>query len=98
MSCREKFTPLRYRLASDLHTARHMQKASHGSFEAVSSWKYVSSIERGLRATTVEKLDQISKAIGIHPLASLTFACIPPYGQSSKISAFVLMLNDLARL
>jgi transcriptional regulator with XRE-family HTH domain len=75
-----------------------VQKASQGSFEAVSSRNYVSPIERGLRAATVEKLDQIAQAIGIPPLASLAFAYIPSYGRNSEISAFDLMLNDLARL
>lgn len=67
-------------------------------FQAVSSRRFVSSIERDIRATTIEKLDQIAQAIGIHPLAPLAFACIPPCGRNSEISAFELMLNDLARL
>lgn len=65
---------LRDGLAHALRIARRVKGVSQEALDTVSSRTYVSSLERGLKSPTIEKLDEIATAIGIHPLAVLTFA------------------------
>lgn len=41
-------------------------------FSEVSSRTYISSLERGLKSPTIEKIDQIAGRLGVHPLTLLT--------------------------
>lgn len=65
---------LRDGLAHALRTARRAKGVSQEALDTVSSRTYISSLERGLKNPTIEKLDEIASAIDIHPLALLTFA------------------------
>lgn len=40
-------------------------------FSEVSSRTYVSSLERGIRGPTIEKVDELAKVMGVHPLTLL---------------------------
>lgn len=44
------------------------------AFGGVSSRTYVSTLERGLKSPTLSKVDDLSSAMGIHPLALLTLS------------------------
>lgn len=59
-----------------LRMARKRKAISQETFSEVSSRTYISGLERGLKNPTLEKIDQISTQIGVHPLTLLaaTFA------------------------
>lgn len=40
-------------------------------FAMVSSRTYLSSLERGLKCPTIEKLDQLANVLGVHPVTLL---------------------------
>lgn len=45
-------------------------------FSAVSSRTYLSSLERGQKSPTLDKIDVLSQTIGIHFLSLLTLTCM----------------------
>jgi len=52
--------------------ARKIKNLTQEDFSTVSSRTYISIIERGEKAITIEKLDELAKQLGIHPVALLT--------------------------
>lgn len=64
---------LRQALALSIKTARKRRHLSQEAFSIVSSRTYLSSLERGLKSPTFDKLDEIAGVINIHP-ASLVLA------------------------
>lgn len=63
---------------NSLKVARKTRGLSQEDFSIISSRTYLSSLERGLKSPTLDKIEQISKRIGIHPLTllTLTYLCI----------------------
>ena len=57
-----------------LKMARTAQGLSQESFGLVSSRTYVSSLERGLKAPTLNKADDLAQVLGIHPLTLLALS------------------------
>ncbi|MBD8492369.1 helix-turn-helix domain-containing protein [Pseudomonas syringae] len=57
-----------------LREARKDKHLTQEDFVGVSGRTYLSEIERGLKSPTLDKLDQLARHIGIHPLALLV-AC-----------------------
>lgn len=57
-----------------LKTARIARGLSQEAFSLVSSRTYVSSLERGLKAPTLSKVDELAEVLGIHPLTLLTLS------------------------
>jgi len=46
-------------------------------FSVVSSRTYLSSLERGIKAPTITKIEEIATVIGIHPLSLIAYAYLP---------------------
>ncbi len=61
-------------LANALKQTRHKKGLTQEDFSVVSSRTYMSTLERGLKSPTVEKLEKISSVIDIHPLTILAIA------------------------
>ena len=59
-----------------LKMARKKKKVSQEELSEISSRTYISSLERGLKNPTLDKIDQIGKQLGVHPLTLIaaTFA------------------------
>lgn len=77
---------------------RKSAKLTQEDFEPISPRTYISHLERGLSSTTLFKLDELSKVIGVHP-ASLVFQAYLEYDKS--VSALELMstiMEDLKKL
>jgi len=58
---------------------REFRKEKHKTqedFDVVSSRTYVSSLERGLKSITIEKLEDLSNVLGIHPMTLIAQAYI----------------------
>lgn len=59
-----------------LQTLRKIKGLTQEDFSEVSSRTYLSTLERGLKSPTLEKIDELAKAMKIHPLTllSLTYS------------------------
>lgn len=67
-------------LPAALKTIRKARGLSQEAFSDVSSRTYLSSLERGLKSPTLNKLEELCEAMGVHPLTLLTLA----YGGDRK--------------
>lgn len=72
---------LRIGLAKALAIARKYKGISQEGFSNISSRTYVSTLERGLKSPTVDKLDSLCHVLDIHPV-SLLFAAYVLAGSS----------------
>ncbi|WP_082112861.1 helix-turn-helix domain-containing protein [Pseudoxanthomonas suwonensis] len=61
-------------LPAALKTIRKARGLSQEAFSDVSSRTYMSSLERGLKSPTLNKLEELCEVMGIHPLTLLTLA------------------------
>ena len=65
--------PLRLGLGRGLRAARRLRGISQDGL-GVSSRTYLSALELGKQTPTLDKLDEIARAIGVHPLSVLNYA------------------------
>lgn len=59
-----------------LKRARTSKKLTQEDFNDVSSRTFISSLERGKKSITLEKLDSLSKVLNIHPVTLLSMAYV----------------------
>lgn len=59
-----------------LREFRKEKDKTQEDFDVVSSRTYVSSLERGLKSITIEKLEDLANVLGIHPMTLLAHAYI----------------------
>jgi transcriptional regulator with XRE-family HTH domain len=65
---------LRNGFAAALRDARKRKELTQEDFSNVSSRTYLSSLERGIKSPTIDKVDKIASVIGIHPVTLLVLA------------------------
>ena len=65
---------LRQSLAIAIKTVRKNKGLTQEDFGVVSSRTYLSSLERGLKSPTVDKLEEIARVLDVHPAAILLMA------------------------
>ncbi|WP_370662475.1 helix-turn-helix domain-containing protein [Massilia timonae] len=65
------------RFGLGLQKARKSRELTQEDFSEVSSRTYLSSLERGMKAPTITKVDQIATVIGVHPLSLIAYAYLP---------------------
>jgi len=76
-----------------LRQTRKARGMSQENFSVISSRTYISSLERGLKSPTLEKVGIIAKEIGVHPLTLLALAYSK--GSSSKpLSELIVQITD----
>jgi len=51
-----------------LKELRNSKELTQEDFSEVSSRTYLSTLERGLKSPTLEKLDQLASVLGVHPV------------------------------
>lgn len=56
--------------------ARVAKKLTQEDFGLVSSRTYISTIERGLKSVTLEKLDSLATVLNVHPLTLISLAYV----------------------
>ncbi|HGN2711666.1 helix-turn-helix domain-containing protein [Pseudomonas aeruginosa] len=61
-------------LPDALRRIRKARGLSQEAFSDVSSRTYLSSLERGLKSPTLNKLDELCEVMKVHPLTLLTLA------------------------
>jgi len=59
---------------NSLRAARKASNLSQEDFSDVSSRTYLSSLERGLKSPTLEKVQSLANRMNIHPLTLITLA------------------------
>lgn len=67
---------LRKRFGNGLRRARKSKGLSQEAFSIASSRTYLSSLERGIKYPTIEKVEQLADTIGIHPVTLLALAYV----------------------
>jgi transcriptional regulator with XRE-family HTH domain len=87
------------RFGDGLQRARKKMGLTQEDFSEVSSRTYLSSLERGLKAPTIVKLEQLASVIGIHPVALLALAYLPgadddPQKLCAQICSELALLNE----
>lgn len=70
-----------------LKRIRNFQKKTQEDFSDVSSRTYMSTLERGLKSPTIEKVDAISAVLDIHPLTLL----VATYLVQEQLDVSILM-------
>ena len=65
---------LRQSLATTIRTVRKNKGLTQEDFGVVSSRTYLSSLERGLKSPTVDKLEEIAGVLDVHPASILLMA------------------------
>jgi len=75
-----------------LKQVRKKREMSQEDFSIVSSRTYVSSLERGLKSPTLEKVEMISSCLEIHPLTLLALA----YLKSNDGASCEELINKVA--
>lgn len=73
-------------IAGALRLARNAKQMSQEEFEGVSSRIYISELERGMKKPTLDKIEEISGVLGIHPLTLCLLAYLET-GKDAEIEA-----------
>ena len=84
--------PVKNNFPAALKLARKARGLSQESFSMVSSRTYVSSLERGLKAPTLNKIDELAEVMDFHPLTLLTLS----YLMNSKDGSAEALLRKVA--
>lgn len=78
-----------------LRRARKGKKISQEAFSEISSRTYLSTLERGLKNPTLEKIEAIASVLGLHPLTLLTSYYLIKDPSSSVADIFNLVSSEL---
>lgn len=76
-----------------LRMVRLTRGLTQEDFEIVSSRTYVSSLERGQKSPTIDKLGDLAKVLALHPVALLALAYVP----AQSPAAASVLLRELAK-
>lgn len=78
-----------------LRRARKGKKISQEAFSEISSRTYLSTLERGLKSPTLEKIEAIASVLEIHPLTLLATYYLISDPSSSVVDLIRLMNSEL---
>jgi transcriptional regulator with XRE-family HTH domain len=67
---------LRKGLSRSLRLIRKTKGFAQEHLSEVSGRTYLSEVERGLKNPTLEKIDELARAMGVHPLTLLSIAYV----------------------
>jgi transcriptional regulator with XRE-family HTH domain len=83
--------PIKRSLPAALKMARKSRGLSQEAFADVSSRTYMSTLERGLKSPTLNKLADICDVLGIHPLTLLTLSYTG--GSANEVDALIARMR-----
>lgn len=91
---------VRQALASTLRTIRKARALTQEDFSNVSSRTYLSSLERGLKSPTMDKMQALAEVLEVHPLTimALTFITAEDSSADELLARVRLELRTVARL
>jgi transcriptional regulator with XRE-family HTH domain len=67
-------TPPRNQFGLALRAVRKARGLSQETFGLQSSRTYVSTLERGLKSPTLNKIDELAEVMGVHPITLMVLA------------------------
>lgn len=85
--------------AKALKSARRAKGLTQEDFSLVSSRTYLSTLERGLKSPTLEKIEMLSKTLGLHPLTILTLTYLnasPRHSIESLTKRIAKEINEIS--
>lgn len=88
-------------IATALKQARTNKGLTQEDFSNVSSRTYISTLERGLKNPTLEKIHDLASVMGMHPLTLMTLAYMVEGNNTDPealLSVVAKELNQIARL
>lgn len=86
------------RFSSALRTVRRARGLSQEAFSLTSSRTYVSTLERGLKAPTLNKVDELSQVLNCHPLTVLTLAYLTIYDSPTVAALLARVAEEINAL
>lgn len=72
---------LRDAFGQALRQFRKSKEMTQEDFSQISSRTYLSTLERGLKSPTLDKIDEISRLMGIHPVTAVAGTYLKLEGQ-----------------
>ncbi|MEE4129127.1 helix-turn-helix domain-containing protein [Pseudomonas viridiflava] len=81
-----------------LKQVRISRNLTQEDFSNVSSRTYLSTLERGLKSPTLEKIDQIAGALGVHPLTILVNTYVAMDGHDDVHTLFQNVIQEVTSL
>lgn len=89
---------VRHALASALKTIRSARGLTQEDFSNISSRTYVSTLERGLKSPTIDKMEALAAVLNVHPLTimALTFTTAEDCSVDELLAKVKQELGDLA--
>jgi len=82
-------------MGQSIKKARLTKQLTQEEFSGRSSRTYMSSLERGLKSPTVEKLNAIAKVMELHPLTIIATAYLIADRQLTKKQLLSQLSNEL---
>ena len=85
---------LREALAITIKALRKAKNLSQEDFGVVSSRTYLSSLERGLKSPTLDKLEQIADVLGVQPASIIVLAYAIKHGKNDIEAAIDVIFKE----
>jgi transcriptional regulator with XRE-family HTH domain len=84
--------------ATALKQARTASRLTQEDFSNLSSRTYVSTLERGLKNPTLDKIEDLASVMGIHPLTLITLAYMIERNDTDPKELFRVVTKELGQL
>jgi transcriptional regulator with XRE-family HTH domain len=81
-----------------LKVVRKFRKLSQEDFSLASSRTYLSSLERGLKSPTIDKIDSLSKRLDVHPLTLMTLTYLCQKNETDPTNLMNLVHKEVATI
>ncbi|MGO4307335.1 helix-turn-helix domain-containing protein [Cupriavidus sp. RAF12] len=81
-----------------LRAVRRLRKVPQEALDQVSSRTYVSSLERGLKSPTLDKVNSIAEALDIHPLTLVAYTYLRQSSIADQQALLRRVQTELAEL
>ena len=86
------------RLPQAMRLVRKAKGLTQEDFGLVSSRTYVSTVERGLKGPTLDKIDELAKVLGVHPLTLLGLAYVQDQSVTGVKDLLMLVESQLREI
>ena len=90
--------PFKNNFSTALKLTRKARGLSQESFSMVSSRTYVSSLERGLKAPTLNKIDELAEVMDFHPLTLLALSYLVDCKAGDADALFRKVANEIQEI
>ena len=85
----------KHAFAKALKTIRLSKGLTQEDFGEVSSRTYLSTLERGLKSPTLDKIEALSKMMDIHPLTLLTLTYLDDKGHHALKALHKIITSEI---